>query len=185
MEPIKHEQRVEIKKRAKDVVRSHFILLVIICLVVSYYGTDLNFVTDNVDTLWKLVTGQPIEFGDDSLKIDKSKTSDKVLQDLIDDNYKAGKTHVAIQLEEYRQEKLTNDVKSRKNGIFAAVANNISSGNLYMIIFEGLHSVIHSTRVTSAIIVFFSMMAAIALWIFIKNMLGAIMRRVFLEARLY
>ena len=185
MEPIKHEQRVEIKKRAKDVVRSHFILLVIICLVVSYYGTDLNFVTDNVDTLWKLVTGQPIEFGDDSLKIDKSKTSDKVLQDLIDDNYKAGKTHAAIQLEEYRQEKLTNDVKSRKNGIFAAVANNISSGNLYMIIFEGLHSVIHSTRVTSAIIVFFSMMAAIALWIFIKNMLGAIMRRVFLEARLY
>ena len=185
MEPIKHEQRVEIKKRAKDVVRSHFILLVIICLVVSYYGTDLNFVTDNVDTLWKLVTGQPIEFGDDSLKIDKSKTSDKVLQDLIDDNYKAGKTHAAIQLEEYRQEKLTNDVNSRKNGIFAAVANNISSGNLYMIIFEGLHSVIHSTRVTSAIIVFFSMMAAIALWIFIKNMLGAIMRRVFLEARLY
>lgn len=185
MEKIKHEQRVEIKKRAKDVVRSHFILLVIICLVVSYYGTDLNFVTDNVDTLWKLVTGQPIEFGDDSLKIDKSKTSDKVLQDLIDDNYKAGKTHAAIQLEEYRQEKLTNDVNSRKNGIFAAVANNISSGNLYMIIFEGLHSVIHSTRVTSAIIVFFSMMAAIALWIFIKNMLGAIMRRVFLEARLY
>jgi len=185
MEKIKHEQRVEIKKRAKDVVRSHFILLVIICLVVSYYGTDLNFVTDNVDTLWKLVTGQPIEFGDDSLKIDKSKTSDKVLQDLIDDNYKAGKTHAAIQLEEYRQEKLTNDVTSRKNGIFAAVANNISSGNLYMIIFEGLHSVIHSTRVTSAIIVFFSMMAAIALWIFIKNMLGAIMRRVFLEARLY
>lgn len=185
MEKIKHEQRVEIKKRAKDVVRSHFILLVIICLVVSYYGTDLNFVTDNVDTLWKLVTGQPIEFGDDSLKIDKSKTSDKVLQDLINDNYKAGKTHAAIQLEEYRQEKLTNDVKSRKNGIFAAVANNISSGNLYMIIFEGLHSVIHSTRVTSAIIVFFSMMAAIALWIFIKNMLGAIMRRVFLEARLY
>ena len=104
MEKIKHEQRVEIKKRAKDVVRSHFILLVIICLVVSYYGTDLNFVTDNVDTLWKLVTGQPIEFGDDSLKIDKSKTSDKVLQDLIDDNYKAGKTHAAIQLEEYRQE---------------------------------------------------------------------------------
>ncbi|MBR6955407.1 MAG: DUF975 family protein, partial [Firmicutes bacterium] len=94
-------------------------------------------------------------------------------------------THAAIQLEEYRQEKLTNDVTSRKNGIFAAVANNISSGNLYMIIFEGLHSVIHSTRVTSAIIVFFSMMAAIALWIFIKNMLGAIMRRVFLEARLY
>jgi uncharacterized membrane protein len=185
MEKIKHEQRVEIKKRAKDVVRSHFILLVIICLVVSYYGTDLNFVTDNVDTLWKLVTGQPIEFGDDSLKIDKSKTSDKVLQDLIDDNYKAGKTHAAIQLEEYRQEKLTNDVKSRKNGIFAAVANNISSGNLYMIIFEGLHSVIHSTRVTSAIIVFFSMMATIAWWVFIKNMLGAIMRRVFLEARLY
>ena len=185
MEKIKHEQRVEIKKRAKDVVRSHFILLVIICLVVSYYGTELNFVTDNVELLWKYVTGQPIEWVDDNLKIDNLKSSDKVLQDLINDNYKAGKTHAAIQLEEYRQQKLTNDVKSRKNGIFAAVANNISSGNLYMIIFEGLHSVIHSTRVTSAIIVFFSMMAAVAFWIFIKNMLGAIMRRVFLEARLY
>ncbi len=185
MEKNRHEQRVEIKKRAKDVVRSHFILLVIICLVVSYYGTELNFVTDNVELLWKYVTGQPIEWVDDNLKIDNSKSSDKVLQDLINDNYKAGKTHAAIQLEEYRQQKLTNDVKSRKNGIFAAVANNISSGNLYMIIFEGLHSVIHSTRVTSAIIVFFSMMAAVAFWIFIKNMLGAIMRRVFLEARLY
>ena len=135
MEKIRHEQRVEIKKRAKDVVRSHFILLVIICLVVSYYGTELNFVTDNVELLWKYVTGQPIEWADDNLKIDNSRTSDKVLQDLINDNYKAGKTHAAIQLEEYRQQKLTNDVKSRKNGIFAAVANNISSGNLYMIIF--------------------------------------------------
>ena len=185
MEKIKHAQRVEIKKRAKDVVRSHFILLVILCLVVSYYGTDLNFVTDNVELLWKFVTGQPIDVREDNLKLDNSKSSDKVLQDLINDNYKAGQTHAAQQLEEYRQAKLTNDVKSRKNGIFAAVANNISSGNLYMIIFEGLHSVIHSTRVTSAIIVFFSMMAAIALWIFIKNMLGTIMRRVFLEARLY
>ena len=126
MEKIRHEQRIEIKKRAKDVVRSHFILLVIICLVVSYYGTELNFVTDNVELLWKYVTGQPIEWVDDNLKIDNSKSSDKVLQDLINDNYKAGKTHAAIQLEEYRQQKLTNDVKSRKNGIFAAVANNIS-----------------------------------------------------------
>ena len=126
MEKIRHEQRIEIKKRAKDVVRSHFILLVIICLVVSYYGTELNFVTDNVELLWKYVTGQPIEWVDDNLKIDNSKSSDKVLQDLINDNYKEGKTHAAIQLEEYRQQKLTNDVKSRKNGIFAAVANNIS-----------------------------------------------------------
>ena len=100
MEKIRHEQRVEIKKRAKDVVRSHFILLVIICLVVSYYGTELNFVTDNVELLWKYVTGQPIEWVDDNLKVDNSRTSDKVLQDLINDNYKAGKTHATIDLEE-------------------------------------------------------------------------------------
>ena len=185
MEPIKHLQRKEMKLRARQVVKKHFLLLVIICLICAYFGTEFSYVNTDVQNLWNLIKGQEIVLGDDSIKSTDEKTSSKVLQDLMNNDVEAGREKADEQLQEYEDQKLTNDVVSRKNGIFAAVANTISSGNFYMILFDGIFSVIKSDRIATGILVFLSMLAGVAIWIFIKNVLGVIVRRIFLEARLY
>ena len=185
MEPIKHEQRKEMKKRARQVIKKHYILLVVICLICAYFGTEFSYINSDVQNLWSLINGEEIKFGDTSIKDMDTDTSSKVLQDLLVNDVDAGRQKADEQMQEYEDQKLTNDVTSRKSGIFAAVANTISSGNLYMILFDGLSSVIHSDRVVTGILVFISTMAAVAIWIFLKNMISAIVRRFFLEARLY
>ncbi|MBQ6539513.1 MAG: DUF975 family protein, partial [Oscillospiraceae bacterium] len=110
---------------------------------------------------------------------------DKVLQDLIEDNIAAGRIKAAEQLEEYQNSEMTNSVVGRNNGIFAAIANTISSGQLYILIFSGIHSITHSTRIASAIVVFFTLLLFVLFWIFIRNTYSAVLRRAFLESRLY
>ena len=188
MEPIKHEQRKGMKKRARQVLKKHYVLLVILCLIAGYFGTEFNSAYSDARNLWSIVNGEEIQVGRSYLSGNDGfdeKTSSKVLQDLLLNDVDAGRQKVDAQMQEYEDQKLTNDVTSRKNGIFAAVANTLSSGKLYMILFDGLSSVVKSGRVVTGILVFVSMMLGVAIWIFIKNMLGAILRRFFLEARLY
>ena len=173
------------KKRARQVLKTHYVFLLIVCLVAVTYGTEFSYIKAYGENLYSFLTGQTIDIGGQPLKMDIKASKDRVLQDLIDDNINAGRYTAAKKLQDYKDAKVTRDVLGRKNGIFASIANDISSGNLYMIIFKGLHSVIHSSRVASAIVVFFSLLLAMALWVFIKNVITGILRRAFLEARLY
>ena len=202
--------RKELKRKAKKVFKAHYVLLVIACLVAVMYGTEFDFVRSNANNLYRLATGQGISFGEEYIQtggtiaqgvsdtlngadagevvsstVEEESSVGRVLEDLINDDADSGKAHANEQLQEYKDQGLNKSVTGRQNGIFAAIANDISSGNLYMIIYEGIDSVVHSSRVSSAIVVFFSLLLSIAVWIFIKNMIGAILRRIFLEARIY
>ena len=178
-------RRREWKKAARDVVRTHYLMLVALCLAAVFFGTEFGYVKSHSVNLDYAVTGQTAQIGGDILKINTNNVRQKVLQDLIDDNIKAGKVRAARQLLEYRNEKLTNSAVSRRSGIFAAAANEISSGQLYVTIFNGLHSLIHSQRISTAIVVAGDLLLAIAVWIFLKNVYQTLLRRVLLEARVY
>ena len=132
-------------------------------------------VRDNVTDEVLGETGQP----------DEESGTGRVLGDLINDDAESGKAHAEEQLEEYHNQGVDKSVTGRNSGIFAAIANDISSGNLYMIFYDGIESVIHSHRISSALVVILTMMISVMVWIFIKNMITAILRRLFLEARLY
>ena len=173
------------KKNARHVLKTHYVFLLIICLVAIMYGTESGYITAFGENLYSFITDQEIDIGGRSLKLDTQSSKDKVLEDLINDNISAGRYHAANRLQNYKDSKVNKDVLGRKNGIFASIANDVASGNLYMTIFSGLHSVVHSTRLASAIVVFISLLISIGIWIFVKNVITGILRRAFLEARLY
>ena len=206
------EIRKNSKKKAKQVVKSHYLLLVILCLVAVMYGTEFSFIKSNVENLYDFVSGNPITIGSESFKLNnidiknidlknididdirvenpdedevEEETKDKVFNDIIDDNAEAGKEKAQEQLDKYKNSKVTNTITGRNSGIFAAIANDFSSGKLYIIIFEGVNSIIHSSKTTSGIFIFVSLLVSVAFWIFIKNMIGGVLRRVYLEARIY
>ena len=57
------EIRKNSKKKAKQVVKSHYLLLVILCLVAVMYGTEFSFIKSNVENLYDFVSGNPITIG--------------------------------------------------------------------------------------------------------------------------
>ena len=171
------------KSNAKKVLRSHYLLLVLLCLISVFYGTEFGIVKSNAEGLISLITGEPVT--EHELKLDAQKARDKVLMDLAEDNAAAGNAKAAEQLEAYRKEGVTDSVLGRSSGIFASIANMFSSGRLYMMLFGGLHSIFHSTRFASALLVLIVMLGSAAFWIFVKNFYTAILRRIFLEARTY
>lgn len=179
------ERRRQWKESARAVVRSHYLFLVALCLAAAFFGTEFGFVKSHTENLYYAVTGQITELGGDVLKLDADSARGRVLQDLIDDNIRSGNLHAAEQLQAYQNADLTNTVVGRRSGIFAAMANEVSSGHLYMTIFGGLHSIIHSTRAASAVVVAGNLFLTIAVWIFLRNVYQTILRRVFLEARVY
>ncbi len=173
------------KKRAKQTVKTHYVMAVILCLVAVFFGTEFVFIRTQTENLYAAVTGQEIRLGGSMLKFDTQSARDKVISDLIEDNINAGRQDAAEQLTRYKNAKISSSVLGRQKGIFASVANTVASGHLYMILFGGLHSLLHSTRIASALVVFSSIVLSVLIWIFLKNMYRTVLRRVFMEARLY
>ena len=178
-------QRKLWKKTAKQVIRTHYVMAVILCMIAVFFGTEFVFIRTQAENLYAITTGQEIRLGGSFLKLDSVSARDKVISDLIEDNINAGRQDAAAQLEQYRNTKISNSVLGRQKGIFASVANTVSSGHLYMILFGGLHSLLHSTRIASGLVVLGSLILSVMVWIFLKNMYRAILRRSFMEARLY
>ena len=179
------ESRRTFKQAARSVVKSHYLLLVILCLVSVFYGTEFGFIKESATSLYHAITGTFSEIGETTLKLNADSSREKVFNDLLNDNIAAGRDKAAEQMLAYKEAKLTNSVVGRRSGIFASIANQISSGQLYMTIFNGLHSIVHSTRLASALVVAGSLLITIAVWIFVRNVYQIVLRRIFLEARLY
>ncbi|MCR5134679.1 MAG: DUF975 family protein [Clostridiales bacterium] len=177
--------RKEWKAAGRKTVKKHYFLLVILCLLAIYFAGEFGFVQSQAEDLYAFVTGQEITPGGQQLKINNEKTHEKVLQDIIDDNIAAGRTESAEQLKEYQEAELTNEIQGRQSGIFAMIANTLSSGQHYLKLFNALHSVFHSSSAVAFIFLIGDLLVALAVWIFLKNLYRGILSRMVLEMRLY
>ena len=183
--PTMTQRRRAWKKRARKVVRSHYLLLVLLCAISVFYGAEFGFVQSNAESLYTVITGQDVVLGGNALKLDTEKARHKVISDLIQDNEAAGRETAAAQLREYENGELTTSILGRQNGVLAGVANAFSSGSFYLDLFHGAHSIVHSTQGAAALLIFLGLLLSALVWIFLKNLYQAILRRAFLEARCY
>ncbi|MBQ7703588.1 MAG: DUF975 family protein [Firmicutes bacterium] len=184
------------KKNARQVLKTHYILLLLVCVVIMYYGTEFGYIRTNAQNMYQYVTGQEIQLGQQfgqkvGQKIGQSDNSLEdsaqlaVLRSFLEGDIDAGRETAEDQLQEYEDEKVTNAIKGRKHGIFAGIANTLSSGRLSVILFDGINSIFNNSRTASVFVVVLNILFSVAVWIFLKNVLSAVARRIFLEARLY
>ena len=194
MEEIRKEQSVstetakrrEWKSKARKVVKTHYVILVMLCLVSVFFGTEFNYVTSHTTDTYNFLTGQdPVGTG---IKI---RIDDKSLLDIaaekvgIDLPAYAEKSKAKTeQLQMAGSQKLSK-VKGRERGIFASAANFFSSGKLMSSIVDAAVSVIHSEEIVSTMLIIASLILMMFLWAFLQNVYIAILRRMFLEARTY
>ena len=97
-------------------------ILVILCLVSVFYGTEFGFIKESATSLYHAITGTFSEVGETTLKLNADSSREKVFNDLLNDNIAAGRDKAAEQMLAYKEAKLTNSVVGRRSGIFASIA---------------------------------------------------------------
>ena len=109
------ESRRTFKQAARSVVKSHYLLLVILCLVSVFYGTEFGFIKESATSLYHAITGTFSEIGETTLKLNADSSREKVFNDLLNDNIAAGRDKAAEQMLAYKEAKLTNSVVGRRS----------------------------------------------------------------------
>ena len=182
MEEKKINPRKAWKRDARQVIKKHYILLALMCAVLLYYGTEFGYIMANAQNVYQTITQQEIEPGQTLLKgvrtvfddTDEETPQSQVLQSLFDNDADAGREKADEQMQQYADEQTTNAVKGRKHGIFAGIANTISSGRLFVILYDGISSIFKDGRTASVSVIVIDVLFGVAIWVFIKNMLSAV-----------
>ena len=198
------------KKKARKNVKTHYFLIVVACLIAVFFGTEFSFVKNDAEDGYAFITGKDVSIGSNHLKYNsisegneggldlivnllsqgentdkETNTRQKVFQDILNLESDEGAQKADEQMEKYENEKISDKITGRSSGIFAGLANKISSGQIYITIFDGITSVTKSKNAASAIFVILITLGVIFIWIFIRNVYVGILRRVILEARVY
>ena len=176
--------RIAVKQQARLLMKRHYLLLAILCAVSIFLGTEYTNVVSNAQTWYDVLTGQITRLDVEGIVQVKTGRS-KLIDDLIHDNLVVGREEAAERMRQLQTETDPNSALGRSRGIFAAVANNINSGHLHAMLGSALHTVIHSQKVVAGIMVLISTAFYAVVWIFLRNMYRGVLRRAYLEMRIY
>ena len=179
------ETRKSIRRCARGHLRRHYLLLTVICAVSVFLGTEFTQIVDNAQTWYDILTGRVTQIDAGGVREDDESLTGRLLDDLVKDNLEAGYERAAERLKALRAADDAGSVLGRRRGALAALANAVSSGQLYATAGMALHSVVHSGAAAAVLLILLSLALYALVWIFLRNMISAIMRRVFLETRLY
>lgn len=166
-----------LKKRARSTVKHHYFLLVLLCLLAVFWGVEFNSAGNLADGLNSAATTNNNPF--------ISESSSGVLEDITNNDLSKGVAKSSSLLQQYKDGKDSTSIRGRTRGSLAGLVNNISSGQLYVKVANALLSITHSGKAVAVIFILLAMTFYLMIWIFVKNVYKAVMRRMFLEARIY
>lgn len=174
--------RKEIRKRARQLVKKQYALLVVLCALSIFFGTEFTNVKVNSQIMYDAVRGQVTVMDTMGSTVDRVMDA-KILDDYINDYIASGNEKAAERLKALQESESANSILGRRKGMFAAMMNNINSGKLAATLGMALHSVIHSGRVTAALMIIISTLFTALIYIFIRHLYRAVLRRMILEGR--
>ena len=177
-------KRSDMKRRARAHLKRHYVLLVMLCAVSIFLGSEFTSVVDNAQTWYDVVVNQTTVLDITGVKGSRSALG-KIMSDLIEDNLEAGREEAAERMRQLQTEDSGNRVLGHSRGVLAALVNNVSSGHLFTMLLTSMHSIIHSERLAAALMVLLALIVQALVWVFIRNIYAAILRRASLETRTY
>ena len=173
-------KRKEIKKRARRVLRSHYVIYVAVCLIAAFLGAEFSSSLDTVKEYSEEAAGEAASF------FSLGKGAADVLCDIAEDRLEDGKNRS----EELKAEAIAraaegNPALGRTRGVLAEVVNSLTSGSIFVTIATALLSISGSENTVVIIFILGSMLLAFFIWYFLTNMFTVVSRRIFLEGRTY
>ena len=180
-------KRKEMKKRAKQVVKKHYWLLLILCLGMAVFGTEFSSTLNFVRTERTEMDSKTKE-NKNAIQYNSRLALDDILNDALDGHIdEAYRLANNLKLEEITQNSTVQKgiVLGRSRGMLADLVNNITSGYFLVVLLSAIESLGLSKNIIIALFIILSAIVLFLVWMFIKNVLQTILRRMFLECRLY
>ena len=193
-------QRKELKKRSRQVVRSHYFLLVFLMIVMAFFGNEFRMAKEGLSRKTFLeirqggdeettegTAGEPAGTEDPGSVLDDGAVldSDRVLSELMSGNLQRG-DEIAGELDEQIAENGDDSrTLGRTRGVLAEVVNAASSGRIMVRIAQGIRGIVSSDKAVGVVISVVSLLVFVLSFVFLKNVYSAVVRRLFLEARVY
>ena len=175
--------RKELKKNARGVLKKHYFIIVILCLVSILFGTEFTSTIQDSRNLYSGVTSQDLS------KIQGFKSSGntwrEVYEDILNSKYKEGDETSKKAVEEYKNKDTKDNALGRSEGAFASILNSLTSGSALMDLFKSIYKITKSDTLATAILIALSGLFTISTWIFLRDIYRAVLRRYLLEARTY
>lgn len=180
-------KRKEMKKRAKQVVKKHYWLLLTLCLGMALFGTEFSSTLNFVRTEHTEMDSKTKE-NKNAIQYNSRLALDDILNDALDGHIdEAYRLANKLKLEEITQNSTVQKgiVLGRSRGVLADLVNNITSGYFLVVLLSAIESLGLSKNIIIALFIIISAVVLFLVWMFIKNVLQTILRRMFLECRLY
>ena len=176
--------RKAVKRQARSVMKRHYTLLVVLCAISIFLGTEFTNVVSNAQLWYDMLTGQETLLDIPGTVADRL-MNEKLIDDLAQDNLTNGREEAARRMQELKASTDENAMLGRQRGVLAAVMNNINSGSLNVTVGLALHSIVHSGEAVAVLMILGGLALTATVWIFLKNLYQAMLRRAVLELRTY
>lgn len=177
--------RKEMKHESKTVLKKHWFLLVLVCLLSFLLSSENNIPllsNNSTETDTTEETDAIVPYG---LAEEKQGIVD-VINSIEKGNIEQGKDiSEKLKAEEEMKDDGPRHAFGRSRGVLAMAINTVTSGSVYVMLFSGINSIVGSHNITVMIMVLLSMMLSFSLWYLVKNLYIVISRRIFLECRMY
>ncbi len=178
--------RKEVKTRARQTVKKHYMMLVMVSLIAVFLGLQSssfdNFVrmysSESVGTAAEGKTDTRVAVGNTGL-ID-------VLNQTMSGNTEEGRQlSEALKKEEIERSGEENRILGRSRGALSKIVNGITSGSLFVMFVSGINSLSGSKNLGSLILIMLAFAGVLGFNFLIVNTYTVISARMFLEGRIY
>ena len=174
-------QRKEMKQKSHAVVRSHYVVLVFLTLILIMFGTEFNY---NLMGWGKLTSDTSENDPGNLLSAGDVYSYGDVWNDIISGNLDEGNTK-AEKISAQMKDNPSSEMLGRSNGVLAMVINTLFSGQLISKLGLTVRTLLHSNEAVALIFIAGSFLLYAFVFVFLKNAYSAVIRRIYLEARVY
>lgn len=178
--------RKEIKTRARQTVKKHYMMLVMVSLIAVFLGLQSssfdNFVrmysSESVGTDTEGMTDTRVAVGNTGLV-------DVLNQTMSGDTEEGRQLSEALKKEEIERSGEENRILGRSRGALSKIVNGITSGSLFVMFVSGINSLFGSKNLGSLILIMLAFAGVLGFNFLIVNTYTVISARMFLEGRIY
>ena len=179
--------RKELKQNGRRSLKKNYWLFVAICLIAVFMGSEFGGSLDGIRANIAPVNVKEystLDSAKEGLGITNANVADAVITNLIQGQAEEGR-RISERVEKNLKSADGNRILERQKGVFADLANSISSGKIYVNAFDRATRVFKSKNFVVLMFVIIAAMYHLALLFMLKECYVVTTRRLFLEGRIY
>lgn len=170
--------RQEMKRRGRHSLKRHYLLLVAVCLLAAFLGTEFGSSLSSIKSV--------VEENAGSAKVSGSQGLADVIETMLLRGEEQGRRlSEQIQEAEIEAAREADPVFGRTRGVLAGLVNAYTSGGIFVSVLSALDAVTGSETASRVIFVLLSLAFVFLVWYFIRDAYRVIARRITLEACIY